>query len=93
MRLSEDEIKDIKSVIMAYDQKAEVYLFGSRVDNNKKGGDIDLLIFSTIINENNRRALKLALYDKIGEQKIDLVITSNLSEPFVRIILKKSISL
>ena len=44
MRLSKDEVNVLKKSIKELDNKAKLYLFGSRVDNNKKGGDIDLLI-------------------------------------------------
>ena len=43
MRLKEAEVQAIKSTIQALDAKAKIYLFGSRADDTKRGGDIDLL--------------------------------------------------
>ncbi len=41
MKLSDYEIKSIKETIKKYDIAAEVYLFGSRTENNPKGWDND----------------------------------------------------
>jgi len=79
--------------VLELDPAAQVYLFGSRTDLHKRGGDIDLLILSSLITEKDRRGLKLKLYDKLGEQKIDLLITSDTSEPFVRIALEQGVLL
>jgi predicted nucleotidyltransferase len=46
MRLNSKEIEIIKEVIPQYIKSAKVYLFGSRLDDTKKGGDIDLFIVS-----------------------------------------------
>jgi len=45
MRITEQQKQKIKQVVAALvDGDAKVILFGSRVDDTKKGGDIDLLI-------------------------------------------------
>ncbi len=44
MRLKTTEIEIIKKVINAYYEGACIYLFGSRVDDTKKAGDIDLYV-------------------------------------------------
>lgn len=93
MRLSENERNSIKNIIFEFDPQAQIYLFGSRVDDNKKGGDIDLLIMSSVITEQNRRSIKLKLYDAIGEQKIDLLIASDTTKPFIRIALENGLPL
>ncbi len=93
MRLSVKEHQSIKNTISELDPKAKIYLFGSRVDDTKRGGDIDLLILSEVITGRDRRKLRLKLFDLIGEQKIDLVIASDTSKPFVRIILEKGLLL
>ena len=45
MRLSRKEIETILKVANEiYGKGVKVYLFGSRTDDNKRGGDIDLLL-------------------------------------------------
>ena len=44
MRLTNKEQNIIQQTILNIFGKSNIYLFGSRVDDNKKGGDIDLLI-------------------------------------------------
>ena len=58
---------------------AHIWLFGSRVDDRKRGGDIDLLVES---NETDVTALMdhkihflVDLQRRIGEQKIDVVLS------------------
>ncbi|OQA80087.1 MAG: Nucleotidyltransferase domain protein [bacterium ADurb.Bin243] len=77
MRLSEFEVKSIKESIRVFDSDALVYLFGSRTDDSKKGGDIDILVLSEKLTSKEKRLIKLDLYDKIGEQKIDIIISKN----------------
>lgn len=44
VRLSDQEIELLKSKLYELSHSAKIYLFGSRVDDTKKGGDIDILI-------------------------------------------------
>jgi len=46
MRLTENEISVIKKCILDFDPQAKIYLFGSRVNDLAKGGDIDILVIS-----------------------------------------------
>jgi uncharacterized protein len=92
MRLSKTEKDIIKKTIISFDEEAKVYLFGSRVDDAKKGGDIDLLIFSAKISYEDIRKMKGILWEKIGEQKIDVVLAND-ADPFVAIALKEGILL
>ncbi|MFC1616677.1 nucleotidyltransferase domain-containing protein [Candidatus Margulisiibacteriota bacterium] len=85
MRLNNKEIVSIKETVLEYDPEALIYLFGSRVDPQKKGGDIDLLVLSQKLTEKDKTKIRLGLFDKLGEQKIDLIIAKDLKKPFVRI--------
>jgi len=44
MRLTPKQQKAIKKTFLDIFQKGKIYLFGSRVDNSKRDGDIDLFI-------------------------------------------------
>ncbi len=93
MRLTSEEVHIIKSVILARDPDAKIYLFGSRINDDAKGGDIDLLILSKRLVQEDARSIRTALFEKIEEQKIDLVIAKNDMDPFVKIALVKGIPL
>ncbi len=47
MRLTPAEIDIIKSTAKIVYKDAGIWLFGSRVDDRKKGGDIDLFVDTT----------------------------------------------
>lgn len=52
----------------------EIYLFGSRVDDNKRGGDIDIFILSqTKYSSEKINHIKMVFMKKFGQQKLDLV--------------------
>ena len=74
MRLSILEVQNILNLKDKYFGKdSKIYLFGSRIDDKKKGGDIDLYI-ETEKNDYNLKISFLAELDNaIGSQKIDLV--------------------
>ena len=85
MRLTPTEIEAISQTIRFLDDQARIRLFGSRADDAKRGGDIDLLILSEKLTESDRGTIRLSLHEKMGEQKIDIVIARDLSDPFVRV--------
>ncbi|HLP60142.1 MAG TPA: nucleotidyltransferase domain-containing protein [Candidatus Deferrimicrobium sp.] len=64
----------LKQAILSRVKNARVYLFGSRVDDNKKGGDIDILILSEQkLSLKDKTHIRYSFYEKYGEQKLDLV--------------------
>jgi predicted nucleotidyltransferase len=83
MRVSVDDQKAIANIAHQYiDNGAEVYLFGSRVDNAKKGGDIDLYIVPQDENNAKERYDKkikflVALQLAIGEQQVDVIVAQD----------------
>jgi predicted nucleotidyltransferase len=44
MRLNLTELAALRAIIGALDPVGQVYLFGSRVDDRRKGGDIDVYL-------------------------------------------------
>jgi predicted nucleotidyltransferase len=93
MRLTHLEQQAIKQTILEADPGAQVFLFGSRVDDTKKGGDIDLLVLSRKLGFDDKLKIKGRLAELIGEQRIDLVIASDTTKPFVRIALEQGVEL
>jgi predicted nucleotidyltransferase len=63
-----------------------VYLFGSRTNDNKKGGDIDLAVRSNRIGLKEKIDIKLKFFEEFGEQKIDLIIIDEASQTFWNVI-------
>ena len=47
MRLSTDKINYLKKLSLELFNSSDIYLFGSRVDDALKGGDIDIYIQTT----------------------------------------------
>lgn len=93
MRLKEKEVKIIRKCINDLDNGAKVYLFGSRVDDLQKGGDIDLLIISQKLGYEDRIKIIQRFYEKLGEQKIHLIIAKDTTNPFVKVVYNKGILL
>lgn len=84
VRLSQHEIDVIKSSILELDPKAKIYLFGSRADPDLKGGDIDLLVLSDFLEQVSTVKIKAKIFQTLEEQKIDLLIARDRSDPFVK---------
>jgi predicted nucleotidyltransferase len=94
MRLSNKEIKVLKDTLKTISNEAKIYLFGSRVDNNKRGGDIDLLVVSKKITKKDLRKLRVEFFKNFGEQKLDIVLDDgSFKEPFIQMIVKEAIEL
>lgn len=74
MRLKPEIKQFIKETSNYLFPNAEVYLFGSRTDDNARGGDIDLLILSDQkIDHSLLRKFKVKFYQRFGWQKVDLI--------------------
>ena len=94
MRISEIEKTTIVNAILEKDKNAQIFLFGSRTDDFKKGGDIDILVQSDKIGLLEIVKIKSNIFKNIPEQKIDLLVSkSNETTHFVDFISNQLISL
>jgi len=95
MRITEHEKNTIVEAVKNIDTDAKIWLFGSRTDDSKKGGDIDIAIFSEKINRDVMQEIKVRRFicNKIGEQKIDIVTSSDGKEAFFRLAVAEGIKL
>ena len=94
MRLYKEEIKVLKDKLKTISFNAQLYLFGSRVDDTKKGGDIDLLIVSKDVTKKDLRKLRIEFFKHFGEQKLDIILDDGeFKNPFTKYIIKKAILL
>lgn len=93
MRLKEKEKQVIIQAVKAIDPEARVYLFGSRVDDSRKGGDIDLLVFSSRMTYSDKLKVKKSIFAVLGDQKIDLLVSKDTGKPFVRMALEQGVRL
>lgn len=85
MRLTTEQIDNLKESVLNIDKSAKIILFGSRVDDNRKGGDIDILILSTKIKKEDIWSIRDKFYEKFGEQKLDILVDNGqLEDPFKR---------
>jgi predicted nucleotidyltransferase len=78
MRLSIQEIAAIKAAaVEAFGQDAVVRLFGSRLDDGARGGDIDLHIETGVVGDEWRARDRFhnRLFRDIPPQKVDVVIS------------------
>ena len=79
MRLSEQhQVLIFRALKKHFGEQSRIWLFGSRVDDSARGGDIDLYIEPEVQSPagivDARIAAMVDIYQQLGEQKIDLVI-------------------
>ena len=94
IRLTKTETEAIVTVFKKFfNSEDKIYLFGSRADPTKKGGDIDLYIETSIkdYDEAYEKKLKfiMKLQDIIGEQKIDVVLDLGIKQVLIYKIAKE----
>lgn len=79
MRLNDHQCQIIKrTALSCFGSGAKVRLFGSRTDDRKRGGDIDLLIRTSLVEPAAiARAeidFQVQLQQALGEQRIDVLV-------------------
>ena len=95
MRLNSQQRDAIVATFLEVFGKGEIRLFGSRVDDTRRGGDIDLYVIPESRDHlaANRLTFLARLKRRIGDQKIDLVIASTELRPIDRIAQQQGIIL
>lgn len=79
MRLSSDQAEAIcHAATSTFGPGVAVWLFGSRVNDDRKGGDIDLLVRPALAPANQpfvKKIRMLTLLEReLGERKIDVIV-------------------
>lgn len=72
--MTHEQADAIREEVHRADAQAEVYLFGSRVDDAARGGDIDLLVVSDRVDFRGLLELRRRILDRIGWQQLDVVV-------------------
>ena len=85
MRLPARQLTVIRDLARKhFGESAIVYLFGSRVDDARRGGDIDLFIdVPDIVRDRSAQVARYAaqLQRSLGEQRIDIIVRDGSTHP------------
>lgn len=74
MRLDPEMANYLKKMIQAKIPGSSIYLFGSRIDDSARGGDIDLMILTDELADKFKfRKIRIEFIKKYGWRKIDMV--------------------
>ena len=94
MRLTDQQAKLIKSRVRSYfGANAKVWLFGSRVDDHRRGGDVDLYIEPEFADLTSELKCKIDLEDDL-DLHVDMVINQmGKEDPIYRIAKQQGIRL
>jgi predicted nucleotidyltransferase len=95
MRLNPKQNDAILKAVHRQDPVAKIILFGSRVNDHAKGGDIDLLVVSDHIGLHQEWLIRRDILDEIGWQKLDLIVRRHdqLDSPIASIAMETGIPL
>lgn len=73
VRLSKSEAKALKNALVGFE--GEAYVFGSRLDLNKRGGDIDILLKPNGQTDKYRLKTQVSSrFERELEQSLDVVV-------------------
>jgi predicted nucleotidyltransferase len=61
MRISDYEKNSIVNAVSEFDNEASIWLFGSRTDDTKKGGNIDIAVLSQKIGVLEKIRIKISI--------------------------------
>ena len=86
MRLTNDQIRTIKEATAdIFGPDACIWLFGSRTDDSRRGGDIDLYVEANATDQRDiqkkSNRLWIRLQRQLGEQRIDITAHSSEQPP------------
>ena len=95
MRLSQDMQQAILERVHEYVPEASVYVFGSRANDTKKGGDIDILVLDDrVLTLQEKNKIITRLWMQFGEQKIDIAsFTRDSDDPFKRLVMEHAVEI
>lgn len=95
MRISDEQRDFLKKEIVAVAPDAEVYLFGSRADDKKKGGDVDIMVLSgKRLPWKEKAQIRWHYFEMFGEQKLDIISSTFKEEDtFKQIVLCEGVRL
>lgn len=86
MRVTSEQLNIMKTLACRYfGEDAELWLFGSRADDRKKGGDYDFLIETSINDADSIIARRIDLIaelqstDPFEDEKIDIIVKRRFS--------------
>jgi predicted nucleotidyltransferase len=91
MRLKPEIADYLKLLIYDKIPGSTIYLFGSRVDDKARGGDIDVLILTAEPAEKSiLRKIRIELIKKFGWRKIDLVNFTHSDDSIFRQLIERN---
>ncbi len=93
MRLDDRTVRVIVSFFLAHDPHARIHLYGSRVRDDLRGGDIDLIVISEVLGFTDKIDALSHIKQELGDQRIDLRILTApeaAADPFIVEVLREA---